>query len=37
MPRKHDVQPETFSGDPSDPQGMNALARAYIESLRVRA
>ena len=37
MPPKHDVQPEKFSGDPSDPQGMNALARAYVESVRVRA
>ncbi len=36
MPRKHSQQPEHFAGDPSDPQGMHVLLRAYVDSLRVR-
>ena len=36
MPRKGDRRPEEFAGQQSDPQGMNALLRGFIEWMRVR-
>ncbi len=36
MPRKGEKRPEHFEGNPNDPQGMAALARAYLEALAVK-
>jgi integrase/recombinase XerD len=36
MPKKGDGKPRHPLGDPTDPQGMAALCRAYLEWLRVK-
>lgn len=36
MPKKGDSRPKQPHGDPSDPQGMASLCRAYLTALRVK-